>query len=165
MKKKILVILLPMLLAFAGASSFAGTETILVLKNGAGQALFSQVVSIGVRFSIVFIHSLALSRVEEIYEITGPDEFHLRETIYEDFGSGLPHMEQPGQRMEFANGRIRLSGYNLRFRELHLRVGYISDHRLTIGGIESAHLVDLERPGGEIRICVTRSPPESADGR
>ncbi len=160
-KRTLPALLLSVILAFAGASPAAEAETDLVLENGAGRVLFSRPVRLGDRFSIVFTHSLALSRVEEVYEVTGRDEFRLRETIYEDFGAGLPHEEAPGQRMEFANGRIRLGGYTMRFEELHLRVGHIADHRLEIDGIVVLHFNQVERPGGGIRLCVTRGPPTS----
>ncbi len=141
------------------AADAAEAGPLLVLESGTGETLFSRPVRVGCRFSVVFTHSLALSRVEEIYEVTAPDEFHLRETVYEDFGAGLPHEEAPGQRMEFSNGRIRLRGYDVRFGELRLRVGHIADHRLAIKGVEVVHLSDLIRPGGEVRLFVTRGPP------
>ena len=103
---------------------------------------------------MVFTHSVAKSRVEEVFEAAGTGRFHLRETLYADFGAGLPHEELPGQRMEFADGRIRLTGYDLQFQELQLRVGHIANHRFEIMGVEVVRLSELYRPGGLAKVAV-----------
>lgn len=136
-------------------------EIALLARNAAGRILLTVPVRIGERFSIVFTHSLALSRVEEVFAITSAEEFRLRETIYEDFGAGLPHEETPEQRLEFRDGHIRRDGYDMAFRELQLRVGHIADHHLIVGAAAPVRLADLERPGGQISLSVGMLPAAS----
>lgn len=126
----------------------------LTVADGAGTILHRFSVARGDMFYVSFTHSLAKSPVEEYFEITGVDEFRLRETVYADFGAGLPHEELPGQHMEFANGRIRLTGFNLAFRELRLRVGHIADHHVGIKAGPAVRLAELARPGAEIRLAL-----------
>lgn len=138
----------------AAAGEAAPPPLTLVLSDADGRTVFSQPVTAGERFSVVFTHSLALSRVEETYEVMAKSEFRLRETVYADFGAGLPHEELPGLRMEFGDGRIRLSGYDVLFHDVWLRIGYIADHRLLTPDGREIRLADLRPPGQAIRICV-----------
>ena len=130
----------------------------LVLEDGAGRTLYSRPVEMGEVFTTGFTHSLAKSLVEEMYEVTAPDEFRLRETRYADFGAGLPHEETPGLRMEFGDGRIRLSGYDVKFGEVQIRVGHIANHYLLFADGRRVHLADLMRPGGMVRMTLRTFP-------
>lgn len=126
----------------------------LTLSDSDGTSLFAAPAAPGARFSIVFTHSLMLSRVEEIFEVLpDPDaRFRLTETRYEDFGAGLPHEEMPGQKMRFEEGKIILDGYTAEFAELWLRVGHIADHRLITPAGETIHLNTLLRPGAAVKV-------------
>lgn len=149
-----LPLLLLLFMGAAAAREAAAPPLTLVLSDADGRTVFSQPVTAGERFSVVFTHSLALSRVEEIFEVMAKPEFRLRETVYADFGAGLPHEELPGLRMEFGDGRIRLSGYDVLFQDVWLRIGYIADHRLLTPDGREIRLADLRHPGQAIRICV-----------
>ncbi len=156
-RRLVLLLLLPLLVLWGAA--VAGEETApagqsLVLTDKDGETVSCTPVAVGERFAVVFTHSLALSRVEEIYEVMPEGEFRLRETLYADFGAGLPHEERPGLKMEFGNGRIRLSGYDVPFREVWLRIGHIADHRLVTPAGREIRLADFRRPGSAIRMQV-----------
>lgn len=146
--------LLLILFLGAAAAGEAGPPLTLVLSDADEHVVFSRPVKAGDRFSVVFTHSLALSRVEETYEVVAEGEFRLRETVYADFGAGLPHDETPGLRMEFGDGRIRLSGYDVAFRDVWLRIGHIADHRLLTPNGDEIRLADLKPPGSAIRIRI-----------
>ncbi|MCC8190038.1 MAG: DUF1850 domain-containing protein [Planctomycetes bacterium] len=153
-KRKACRIILAAAIAIALAAGFCLRGQSLVLTDSAGRSLLRRTVGIGDRFSIVFTHSLARSRVEEVFEVTRADEFRLRETVYADFGAGLPHEETAEQRMAFADGRIRRTGYDMPFRDLWLRVGHIADHRLEFTAEDSLRLAELDRPGAAVRLAV-----------
>lgn len=128
----------------------------LVLSDRNGTRLFSGEVRPGDRFAIVFTHSLALSTVEEVFETMQGGRFRLIETVYEDFGAGLPHEESPGQTMRFEGGRIILDGFTAEFDELWLRVGHIANHRLKTPSGENIRLRDLAEAGQAVRIAIER---------
>lgn len=135
----------------------------LTLTGREGRAPVVLAARAGEFFTIAFVHSHAKSVVEEKFEIMGPGEFRLRETIYGDFGAGLPHEELPGQRMTFADGRIRLTGYDVPFAVLHLRVGRIADHTIRVGEGETIHLDRWFPPGAEVRVTIEVPVPEPYD--
>lgn len=148
-------ILVSILLLGAAAHRAAALDVqSLVLSNRNGARLFSHEVSPGDRFTIMFMHSLALSTVEEVFEAIPDGRFRLVETRYEDFGAGLPHEEMPGQTMRFEDGRIILDGYTAEFDELWLRVGHIANHRLVVRSGEIIPLRDLAKPGQAVRIAI-----------
>ncbi len=147
------------ILALAAAVVAAGAVwprgLALIASDADGKTLFSHPVGIGDSFTIHFLHSAMKSPVGEIFSVTGPDEFTLRETVYQDFGFGLPHEELEGRKMAFADGKIRLSGYAVKFTDLRLRVGHIADHALLFdNGAVVVKLADYQRRGGEVRLRV-----------
>lgn len=126
----------------------------LVVEDAAGKTLFKNRVSEGCHFTIRFIHSVARSPVEEKFEIIGPGEFRLRETVYSDFGAGMPE-QTSGQTMTFEDGKIRLSGYDVAFSDLRLRVGHVADHTIIMDDGGTFRLIEALRPGAEVRLAVT----------
>lgn len=126
----------------------------LVLSDRDGTRLFTAAIRPGEGFAIAFMHSLALSTVEELFEAIPGNRFRLVETRYEDFGAGLPHEETRGQKMRFENGRIILDGYDVEFGDLWLRVGHIANHRLIAPSGETVPLRDLAPPGAAVRIAI-----------
>ncbi len=131
----------------------------LVLSDSEGGILFSVPANPGERFSMVFTHSLALSRVEEVFETLEDGRFRLVETLYADFGAGLPHEERPGQKMRFENGKIILDGYAAEFPFVWFRAGHIADHRLVTPGGETIHVKELLRPGAAFKLSLESASP------
>lgn len=131
-----------------------GQTLALILSDKDDAIVLSLPVTAGDRFGVAFTHSLALSRVEEFYEVIGPGEFRLRETVYADFGAGLPHEETPGLKMEFDNGHIRLHGFDIPFEKVWLRIGHIADHRLLTPDNQEIRLADFRPPGSAIQIRI-----------
>lgn len=126
----------------------------LIVEDAAGRTLFKNRVATGHFFTIRFIHSVAQSPVEEKFEIIGPGEFRLRETVYCDSGVGTPERRTPGQTMEIRDGKIHLGGYDIAFSDLRLRVGHITDHTIIMDGGGTFKLLDALRPGAEARLAV-----------
>ncbi len=135
-------------------TAFLCLLALLVLSDADGTRLFTARANPGDRFSIVFTHSHALSRVEEVFEVLPGGRFRLTETRYADFGAGLPHEETPGLSMRFGDGRIILSGYDREFADLWLRVGRVADHRLITPEGETIHLNTLAEPGTAVQVTI-----------
>ncbi len=111
-------------------------------------------------FGILFTHSVALSPVEEWFYVED-ETIILNSTIYEDFGAGLPHEADAGQRMSFKDGKIFITGYDVRIPNLVVRVGRIANHALLLPELfmEGRHVLSLHtvvKPGQSISFTVQK---------
>ncbi len=97
------------------------------------------------QFGILFTHSVALTPVEEWFDVQG-NEIILLSTIYQDFGAGLPHDVENGQDMIVKDGKIYIHGYNMRLQRLPVRVGRIAKHKLLLSPFwgKEMHVLSLE---------------------
>lgn len=109
----------------------------LTVRNASGSMVFSNPLSEGQEFGIRFTHSVALSPVEEWF-VAEEGRIALQRTVYQDFGAGLPHDVDKGQRMTFANGRIVLSGFSLKLPQMDVRVGRVAEHQLLLAGVKAS---------------------------
>lgn len=82
-------------------------------------------------FIIKYTHSVALSPVEDFFKIEDK-KIRLEKTVYMDFGAGLPHSPDSGQKMAIEKGRISISGYRQIFNKFDVRVGKIANHQLIL---------------------------------
>jgi len=91
----------------------------------------------GGRFTIRFIHSWARTPVDEIFQVNAGNDIVLKETIYEDFGAGLPHEPEPGRpasSMTIENGKIHIRDIDRIVPNLQIRTGrVIAGHTLIYG--------------------------------
>ncbi len=109
-------------------------------------------------FFIRFTHSVALTPVDEFFGVDN-GVIALKSTVYHDFGAGLPHMAEPGQSMIFEDGKIVISGFNLKIPVLYVRVGRIAKHALYIPNIfsdsfEKISLDKFVKPGQSLALSV-----------
>lgn len=130
--------LLPgLLVVLLGAALWLGREPLfsplLTVRNPSGTLLFSTHLPETQEFGIRFVHSVALSPVEEWFA-NEDGLLALRRTVYQDFGAGLPHEAGKGQRMEFVDGGIVLSGFSMKLPALDVRVGRVAGHELMLPG-------------------------------
>lgn len=151
-KRLYLIVAAVCLVAALAASGFT-VIPVLVIENARGETARAVPVPEGGRFTLAFRHSVAKSAVEEDFLVVSPGAFKLIETRYKDFGAGLPHMEQRGLKMEFADGRIRLSGYDRKFEALPVRVGWESEQEVRAGNM-ATRLDSLERPGNAVTLRI-----------
>lgn len=141
---------------------------LLLLSDSEERVLAAFPVRDGEAFAIRYIHSVALTPVEDYFLVSGK-EIVLDKTVYQDFGAGLPHLPQKGQTMSTENGHIILSGINRKFSSFDLRVGRVADHTLLLDVHEngdhgarpaktrSVRLSGLCKPGETITFSVTES--------
>ncbi|MCL2010946.1 MAG: DUF1850 domain-containing protein [Synergistaceae bacterium] len=90
------------------------------------------------RFTIRFLHSWARSPVDELFQVDAENNIVLKETIYEDFGAGLPHEPEPGRPMSsitVENGKIHIRGIDRIIPDLQIRTGrFVAGHTLVYEG-------------------------------
>lgn len=103
---------------------------VLLVRDARGRTVYSVPLPQGTEFGIRYIHSVALSPVEEWFSATNDGRLSLDHVIYQDFGAGLPHAPEPGQRMIFRNGHMEIFGHALRLPALEVRVGRVAGHEL-----------------------------------
>lgn len=137
----------------------------LIIQDDKGQQLQRLILCPQGRFGIRYIHSVALSPVEDWFYISDRTIF-LEKTIYQDFGAGLPHHPASGQTMYQADGQIIIDGFKQALPRLELRVGRVAHHTLLLprlgmdvpaDGYEEIPLMDLARPGSTVVLLA--SPP------
>lgn len=144
----------------------------LVLRNGHDQPVFSHPVADGDTFAITYTHSVAQTPVTDYFTIK-KHEIWLDRTVYHDFGAGLPHSPEKGQKMTHANGQLIISGYNRRLPDFELRVGRVANHQLIIFAGKSAgkkpeklatiSLSTLTSPGQTLKFAVESDPVSSSN--
>lgn len=166
MRRNAIVFLLAILIAMTGIAGIAPhlfssvqAQDIqrLVLRDSSGRELFSRSVPDGSRFAIRYRHSVALSPVEDWFNVSGGC-IYLEKTVYQDFGAGLPHQPGPGQRMYTENGKVIISGYHMPLPSFDVRVGRVANHTLLLpeegGALQEIPLNSLLEPGQAITLTV-----------
>jgi hypothetical protein len=81
-----------------------------------------------------YIHSINKRPVEEIFRATD-DGLLLIGVVYDSFGVGMPTEPDPGATLslDYASGKIRITGMTRRFAPLRLRVGSVAEQELILG--------------------------------
>lgn len=128
----------------------------LEVTDKRGDVVYLLPVSIGERYTVRFIHSVARRPVDEIYEIA-KDCSILRETVYDMMGAGLPTSPEEGQTFTVKDGKFHIKGYDLKIPVLTYRVNkVVADHELFIGG-ESFKLKKwIKAPGEPLTFKIKR---------
>lgn len=107
----------------------------------------------GTEFSVMFIHSVNKSPVEDFYRIEGKDIYVVK-TKYDSFGAGVQTKIEEGQTLSYTeDGSMVVSGFHQKIPRLAYVVGMVSDHVLTING-EKISLRNLCGKGSYIEFCV-----------
>ena len=125
-------------LAAAAIFILRGAGYYLVLTNGeTGEEYARYPMAPGDTFSITFIHSVNQSPVTDVYDVTREGSIYLRQTIYYDFGAGVPFDLNEGETLSYAeDGAMVISGIDRELPNFLLFVGTVSDHTLRIGDQE-----------------------------
>lgn len=128
----------------------------LCLRDADGRTLYSVPLAEGREFGIRFIHSVAKSPVEEWFRVEN-GVLHLKRTVYQDFGAGLPFQPGPGQKMTFSGGRITLEGFDTPLPCFDVRVGRIAHHALLLpdgANYRNVPLADVSPPGTAVTFSL-----------
>ncbi len=130
------------------------------LKTIDGAPLLLAPIPSGDKFCIRFTHSVALTPVDECFIIEG-DNIVLKSTIYHDFGAGLPHNVDAGQKMIVKDGKIFITGFSLNIPVLQVRVGRIAKHIIMLPHVFSDKLSMIRldtfvKPGETVSITAKK---------
>nr|WP_319775830.1 DUF1850 domain-containing protein [uncultured Sphaerochaeta sp.] len=125
----------------------------LVIRSEDSSRIAAYPLRTGETFSIRYIHSVQKTPVDEVFRISSDDRIELLETIYEDFGAGLPFLVEDGKFFSSGGGKFRISGYRTFFSEIVFRVGRFAEYRLLLGGREIP-FTRFESPGKPLRFSV-----------
>ena len=150
---------------FPDFSRAAPEAMFLRIENMEGDNVFCKPMNEGESFAISFTHSVALTPVTDYYRFL-KGKMILDRTVYQDFGAGLPHMPEEGQKMRVENGKIIIEGYNRVLPSFDVRVGRVANHVLLFpvqGGdkMESIPLKNLAAPGKALRFSIVNECGEN----
>lgn len=120
-----------LILLFSQSLAFAKDNLELVLEDAAGGRLYAAPVHNGSQFAIRYTHSVALTPVTDYFFIRD-NAIWLDRTEYQDFGAGLPHTPEHGQKMRTEHGMLSISGYERKLGSFQLRVGRVANHALLL---------------------------------
>lgn len=158
----------PLLLMLAAFSPAAAAETgdgIPVLRlrvtDAGGKTRILLPFGNGSVFGIRYIHSVARSPVTDWF-VVSDGCLYLEKTEYQDFGAGLPHMPEGGQRMSTGDGKVVISGFHRALPRFDLRVGRIARHTLLLpaagGGWHELPLNRVAPPGAALTFRIEDRP-------
>lgn len=143
----------------AATFSYARPSLELAIEDAAGATLYSAPVHNGSEFAIRYTHSVALTPVTDYFFIRD-NVIWLDKTEYRDFGAGLPHAPEPGQKMQLHNGTLSINGYERKLGTFQMRVGRVANHTLllkTRQGWRKIPLSNISVPGSAITFAVRQT--------
>ena len=127
--------------------------TVLQVVAGGGRVLYERPAAPGDEFEISYTHSVARSLVVEKFRITPDRRITLYETVYQDFGAGLPSEPDEGAKMELTPSGVRITGMERVMSSIPLRVGSIARHQIAFGS-DVVDLISLVESGERVDIAV-----------
>ncbi|MGI6252265.1 MAG: DUF1850 domain-containing protein [Aminivibrio sp.] len=111
----------------------------------------------GEMYSVRYIHSVQKTPVLELFRADFREGIELRETLYQDFGAGLPFMMEGGAAMETQGGWVRIHGINRHLSGIGYRVARFADFTLLLRGREFP-FTEYEKPGRPLHFTGERLP-------
>ena len=118
-----------------------------------GRLLYEHQVAPGDEFEISYTHSVARTVVLEKFRVTPDRQILLYETVYQDFGAGLPSELDEGAQVEVGPGGVRITGMKRVMSSIPLRVGSIARHQISFGS-DVVDLISLVESGERVDIAV-----------
>ena len=147
------------LAAVASAAVWLGASTLPVLivrQVPDGRIVFQSPVDQSSRFSLIYIHSIHRTPVEEFFIINGERQIVLDAMVFESYGVGMPTSLEGNETFRMADGKMRIENINQTLPAFDLRIGQvIADHKLILRGQEIP-LSKLSKPGSAVRFEVGR---------
>ena len=149
--------------SLCAAAATEGYPSVLRLRvtDAAGRTRILLPFGNGDVFGIRYIHSVARTPVTDWFAVNDGC-LYLEKTEYQDFGAGLPHMPEGGQRMSTGNGKVVISGFHRALPRFDLRVGRIARHTLLLpaagGGWHELPLDRVAPPGSALTFHIDDKP-------
>ena len=149
--------------SLCAAAETEGRPSVLRLRvtDAAGRTRILLPFGNGSVFGIRYIHSVARTPVTDWFAVSDGC-LYLENAEYQDFGAGLPHMPEGGQRMSTGNGKVVISGFHRALPRFDLRVGRIARHTLLLpaagGGWHELPLDRVAPPGSALTFHIEGDP-------
>ena len=118
-----------------------------------GRVLYERQVAPGDEFEISYTHSVARTTVLEKFRVRPDRKIVVFETVYQDFGAGLPSELDEGAQVEVGPGGVRITGMERVMSSIPLRVGSIARHQIAFGS-DVVDLISLVESGERVDIAV-----------
>jgi len=115
--------------------------------------LYERQVAPGDEFEIRYTHSVARTVVLEKFRVRPDRKIAVFETVYQDFGAGLPSELDEGAQVEVGPGGVRITGMERVMSSIPLRVGSIARHQIAFGS-DVVDLISLVESGERVDIAV-----------
>jgi len=105
---------------------------IIITDYKTGRLLYYHSAGADDRFSILYIHSVNKSPVEDVFLILKTGDIILEKTIFSSFGAGVPSSVNDGGQLQLYRDRIEVTGINRRIDRFLLFVGVTAEHMFRI---------------------------------
>jgi hypothetical protein len=127
-------------------------ESLVFEQGNTGKLLAYYPIKKENEFEIRYTHSIHLSEVQEIYEITPNRTIIQTELFYEDYAIGMPSGPLDGETFEIENGKMHITNMSRVFPYLDIRIGQVvANHHLVIKE-KSYKLGAYVIPGSWVRV-------------
>jgi hypothetical protein len=127
-------------------------ESLVFEQENTGKLLAYYPIKTVNEFRIRYTHSIHLSDVSEVYEITPGRTFIQTELFYEDYAIGMPSGPVEDEKFEIENGKMHITNMSRAFPYLDIRIGQVvANHHLVIDE-KSYKLGDYITPGSWVRV-------------
>jgi hypothetical protein len=95
--------------------------------------------------------------VLEVFRLDFREGIELRETVYTDFGAGLPYLLEGNEVFESGGGKFRIYGIGRHLPDIVFRVGRFADYRLLFRE-RDIPFTQFEEPGKPLRFTGEKGP-------
>jgi hypothetical protein len=122
--------------AVAVVLALRGGETKLVVCDTKTNKIYAEYeIEDKEEFSVSFIHSVNLTEVTDCYFADG-GYIVCDKCVYSSFGAGMPTEWEEDWRVSYDDGKITISGLNIKQKKVNYIVGTVYDHVLKVGNEE-----------------------------
>lgn len=129
---------------------------LVVMDGQTNKTLYQTAMMPKETFVIRYIHSIHLTPVKEIYQISNDADIILQEVHFDTFSVGMPSELNEGEVLELKDGKIMIKNMNRQLPFIDLRIGQvIANHTLIINDT-TVQLSKIAPPGSWVRIKATR---------
>ena len=148
-RKRYILYMIIFIVLISSLVLFLPIKTVLVMYDGKtkqayGYAKLDQSTS----FQIHYTHSIHLSAVIEMYQITRDKAILQTETAYRDFGIGMPNNAlEEGEEFVIEDGVFKIKNMKRRFEKIDLRIGKVRAKHALFVGKQSLFLADVAGAG------------------
>lgn len=129
----------------------------LMIRSADGSVIDSYTLQGTEEFAVRYIHSVQKTPVLEVFRVDFREGIELRETVYTDFGAGLPFLVEGSAVFESGGGKFRIYGIKKYFPDVVFRVGRFADYNLLLRGREFP-FTQFEKPGKPLRFSGEKHP-------